>query len=1124
MASNRLSHQGTILLDIPGLNFNSPPPPYPDVHVAQAISAAARAPLPRIPGANVAARDSSHPAPMQEVQAVARDASQGWEADVGDVEHILASCTTITMEGRAVFVIDHQFNVANSDAPATAPPSPPAAMTQSDEQRSREFCVQRLGRISSNIARQAVEWTERRDVQAVWIRLTADSQHCASSDVAFLINTTVVTPHEIHPDVLKQENLFVAMIQPWLQDIVLNGRVGVDYPGDVVFKQSLADNTMSLDGINWTAHTYKQPGRRAPWLTALKERMAAHLGPPGSIVIFHRELDAQNRPSVTAPAGPGQTQLLYKGMAGEALDERTAAFLRRAAPIRAIVEAVMAWPATYGRIDIASVGLFHMPGHGSTVRVDLTDSSARLISDPPAPAHVNPNGLQEKVARLWADLCRQGTPEVDHPVMVAFMLGPKGAGSVSEVSVKLVWHEATMPAPRRAFVSRTYNARPGDDVTGWTSRSPNSIVSSSRTNTNIAPPSGSQPVSGPHASSGASNPLATSVANLSLSGHSSPTALSTISAMGSPPAVIMTSPAFASPPLGMASPPLGMASPPIGTTSPPLGTAYAPHNPASPPLSYGSPHLGMTNASAMTPHVPAWTGGTLPPFRYQGMGGLILDQITTSFLNRAKADIGAMLAYIIDWPPTMRQIELISIVLVHIRGRGVSARVRLTNLMGNDITTWTTQQYTNWGLLQQVVAERWATLCRRGVPGVNHPEMLALTATPRHTQTINVVSAAACWEYASEELESSVESIYAERAGIPVDAGWAPPPATAPMPPAPMRATTMPVPLANHPPPQAPVRAPTAPVPASAAVPALTPAPVPAVAPATATQALAPGTAQTLSAAATQARVPAAAPAATPAATITAAPAAAHATTPAPATAPVATAPPASAVPSAAVHAAIATPHSPATAASASLRGTDSEHAPAQSVTTSGTSPTGAAATGTLISPTVSFVGTPGEVMPERTRSLIQSHGQHLCNMMKEIMTWPPTLGRIDELHAYLVHMRGKGSTVHVRLFDTAGTDITASTSTGHQDATLLQNRVAGHWATLCREGQLEIAHPPMLILVAVPATGELKEVATRAIWVEAALPESARTAVQGYYEVRPGDNTDRRASGMRQGTVPIFI
>lgn len=133
-------------------------------------------------------------------------------------------------------------------------------------------------------------------------------------------------------------------------------------------------------------------------------------------------------------------------------------------------------------------------------------------------------------------------------------------------------------------------------------------------------------------------------------------------------------------------------------------------------------------------------------------------------------------------------------------------------------------------------------------------------------------------------------------------------------------------------------------------------------------------------------------------------------------------------------------------------------------------------------------------------------------------MTWPPTLGRIDEIHVYLVHMRGRGATVNLQLFAASGAEITQST-VGDQNARVLHDRVAGHWAAICRTGHPEIDHPPMLVLVATPATGVLREVATRAVWVEAALPEAARVAVAQHYAARPGDNVDRRASGPPQGS-----
>ncbi|BEI83837.1 hypothetical protein CcaverHIS002_0404410 [Cutaneotrichosporon cavernicola] len=855
MSNRGIFRAGSVSINLPrfgweptqgGQNNNSPPPSYQAIPQPNALSPAPPIPSATVPApvlplplppsaeqpapAPVSAQPppppgqvpvSSPPAARSPVASATAPASTGPGVqdgpERGEVEHVVASSTVASSTAAMVFF--DRFHIYGYDRLSLKePPPPPPAVTVKDETRSLSFCATRLDPISASVVDSAVAWAGRSDIQVVWIRLTADDTKSVSCDVAFLINSTVLTPFDLHPQVSKQKELLKSLSRPWLQTIVSTGTVGVDYPGDIVFKKALSNNNMTIAGIDWTAHTFKNEGRRDPWIRQLKDQTRATLGPPGSLDIFACEFARPDRPTVVASAAGSCAPLSFKGMAGEALDAHTTTFLQSAVPtLRGIVDDIMSYPFT-SAIDMISICLLHIRGKGSTVRIDVTDASATLISNPLSASHVNPNGLQEKVAKRWADLCRQGVPEYDHPAMIALGASPKGARTIDQVSTKVVWREATMLAPQRGFVGRTYATRPGDHVESHRSPSVrdtahrpsrdsivinadeipgfiNDVLASAFASSGIeivpGPIAGNRPP--PYETSPplpdvavAASPRSTAALSPqpNVTGSPLPNAYS-------PPLPNVTSPPLpnvASPPLPNAAGPTfpTVASPVSTLASPPLSSMVSPplSSMASPPAN----HLPMDLCLSAQP--PKWSGGTMPPFRYQGLGGRILEEPTASFVNRAKADIGAIVAYVVDWPPTMRTIEQATVTLLHIAGRGVSGRVLLKDTMGNNITTWTNATYINWGMLPQVVVQRWYDLCRRGMPGVDHPEMFTFTVYPKNTQTVSVVSADAYWEQAALELETSVESIYAERAGIPVDAG----PAQASAPSAPVRGATMPTP------------------------------------------------------------------------------------------------------------------------------------------------------------------------------------------------------------------------------------------------------------------------------------------------------------------------------------------
>ncbi len=99
---------------------------------------------------------------------------------------------------------------------------------------------------------------------------------------------------------------------------------------------------------------------------------------------------------------------------------------------------------------------------------------------------------------------------------------------------------------------------------------------------------------------------------------------------------------------------------------------------------------------------------------------------TQAFIGRFNPVMGSMISDILTWPPVDGAIGFINITVVHVKGRGPSARVTLSDAGENDITNMDTASLPDPTLLQDMVARRWVDVCANGVPDEHHPPMVMI--------------------------------------------------------------------------------------------------------------------------------------------------------------------------------------------------------------------------------------------------------------------------------------------------------------------------------------------------------------------------------------------------------------
>ncbi|KLT43584.1 hypothetical protein CC85DRAFT_327135 [Cutaneotrichosporon oleaginosum] len=158
-------------------------------------------------------------------------------------------------------------------------------------------------------------------------------------------------------------------------------------------------------------------------------------------------------------------------------------------------------------------------------------------------------------------------------------------------------------------------------------------------------------------------------------------------------------------------------------------------------------------------------------------------------------------------------------------------------------------------------------------------------------------------------------------------------------------------------------------------------------------------------------------------------------------------------------------------------------------------------------SPALSFVdpNNPDAKVPPRTQRWLESIEPTLLRMLRDILSWPPTKGRVHRLYIWLIHLRGRGPTVCVDLKDGSRVMISDSTLPTHPDPRGLRSKVAAHWSDLCRAGAPGVDHPAFMRLVGTPRGAAVcSQLAAEGIWQESALDHLCAPLLSGAFPAPP--------------------
>lgn len=306
-------------------------------------------------------------------------------------------------------------------------PGPPG-MNAADEEHGLAFCNSNpFSDVSREIARAALAWGPP-NADAVFIRLTATGEGAVTADAAFVANSNIVMPHEVHRAVDKQQELFRAMLKPWF-DMVEGNATGVHHPGDMVLLYK-RDGAMSLEGIDWKPNMYLGSRRRSLWIPDLKA------------FCDRQRLKAQDEADVM---------------------QMTQDFMKRFNPVMStMLVDILTWPPVEMAVGYVDITLVHVRGRGPTARVVLRDTSNNDITYIDTASFPDPTLLQDAVAKYWIDLCGTGVPDVHHPPYVAVHGPTPTSEGTGQLSMSVRWREHGFTDEERTAVADTYRLRPDE--------------------------------------------------------------------------------------------------------------------------------------------------------------------------------------------------------------------------------------------------------------------------------------------------------------------------------------------------------------------------------------------------------------------------------------------------------------------------------------------------------------------------------------------------------------------------------------------------------------------------------------------------------------------------------------
>ncbi len=166
-------------------------------------------------------------------------------------------------------------------------------------------------------------------------------------------------------------------------------------------------------------------------------------------------------------ATPGQA------LPNNTMGERASAFVKYyGTHVRRMMDHIITWAPTFGRIAKIRLYLLHVRGKGATVKLMAYDTSGNNLFWAPGPESGKSNGstghpeLVKRVAGEWTALCKYAKlapADMDTPVMLV-LTAQTGTRMARHIAMQQMWSEDEIPTAWRQYVDQYYADRPGDSV------------------------------------------------------------------------------------------------------------------------------------------------------------------------------------------------------------------------------------------------------------------------------------------------------------------------------------------------------------------------------------------------------------------------------------------------------------------------------------------------------------------------------------------------------------------------------------------------------------------------------------------------------------------------------------
>ncbi|GMK58656.1 hypothetical protein CspeluHIS016_0600980 [Cutaneotrichosporon spelunceum] len=165
--------------------------------------------------------------------------------------------------------------------------------------------------------------------------------------------------------------------------------------------------------------------------------------------------------------------------------------------------------------------------------------------------------------------------------------------------------------------------------------------------------------------------------------------------------------------------------------------------------------------------------------------------------------------------------------------------------------------------------------------------------------------------------------------------------------------------------------------------------------------------------------------------------------------------------------------------------------------------------------PALSFSGPSGELSP-RNQRWVEDIEFILALLLSDILSWPPTRGRVHRLYIWLIHLRDRGPIACVDLKDASKAMIGGSMLPTHPDPGVLQTTVGQYWAEIRGIGDPGVDYPAAMRLVGNPrGRDSCPHLVVDGVWQESRLEPQVRAVIEQRYAEcgSPTSSTPSRSS-----------